>query len=258
MNKITGTIITLNEEKNIADCIKSLQAVCDEVVVVDSNSNDKTVAIAKEHGAKVVLQSYLGDGPQKAFAAEQASNDWILSIDADERIDEELISAIQQLDLDKSPFDAYFINRKTYIGKEWIKVWYPDRIARLYHRKTAQYEQKMGHAKVIHKNGGQLPGHILHYSFNNYDELINQSARFCIRNANMLKEKNIKIGPLDPVLHAFGAFTRKYFFKKGFLHGEPGLTISITTAYGTYMKYVIARKYFLHQHVERQSHGRRT
>lgn len=243
--EITGTIITLNEEKNIAACIKSLQTVCEEIVVLDSESSDRTVEIAKELGAKVVLQPYLGDGPQKAFAASKAKHDWVLSIDADERVDEELIAAIRKLDLENTPFDAYFINRKTYIGDEWIKVWYPDKIARLYNRKTANYEAKRGHAKVTHKNGAQLNGHILHYSFSNYEELINQSAKFCIRSAVMLKEKNKKIGPLDPFIHALGAFVRKYIFKKGFLHGESGLTISVTTAYGSYMKYAIARKHYL-------------
>jgi len=246
MNKITGTIITLNEEKNIAACVKSLQLVCDEIIVLDSQSNDKTIEIAKNLGAKVIIQPYLGDGPQKAFAANQATNDWILSIDADERIDEELVAAIRKSNLNtSSTFDAYFINRKTYIGNEWVKVWYPDKIVRLYNRKSANFESKRGHAKVIYNNATQLGGHIIHYSFSNYDELINQSIKFCIRNANMLKEKNKKIGPLDPLLHALAAFVRKYILKRGFLHGESGLTISITTAFSSYMKYVIARRHYL-------------
>ncbi len=245
MNKITGTIITLNEEKNIAACIKSLQVVCDEIIVVDSESKDRTVEIAKDLGAIVIIQPYLGDGPQKLFAAKQAKNNWILCLDADERIDDELATSIQQLDLNTSPYDAYFINRKTYIGEEWIKVWYPEKIARLYNSKTANYKPSIGHATVNHKNSTRLNGHILHYTYEDYDDLANQTTKFCIRDANVYKSKNKKIGPLDPFLHALMAFVRKYIFKKGVLYGESGLTISITTAYRTYMKYVIARRHFL-------------
>jgi len=247
MNKITGTIITLNEEKNIAACIKSLQAVCDEIIVIDSESKDRTVEIANELGAKVIIQPYLGDGPQKLFAAKQAKNNWIICLDADERIDDELITSIQQLNLNTSPYDAYFINRKTYIGDEWIKVWYPEKIARLYDSKTANYKPSIGHATVSHKRSSQLNGHILHYSFSNYVELLNQTTKFCIRDANIFNEKNNKIGALDPFLHALTAFVRKYIFKKGILYGESGLTISITTAYRTYMKYVMARKHYINK-----------
>lgn len=90
--KITGSIITLNEENNIKDCIESMLTVCDEIIVVDSESNDKTVEISRSLGAKVYIQPYLGDGPQKAFGVQYASNDWILSIDADERLEQDMIS----------------------------------------------------------------------------------------------------------------------------------------------------------------------
>jgi len=245
MNKISGTIITLNEEKNIQACIESLQKVCSEIVVLDSESTDRTVEIAQQLGAKVVIQSYLGDGKQKAFAADQAENDWVLSIDADERLDQELIQSINELDLTKTQFDAFILNRKTFIGQEWIKVWYPDCIARLYNRHKARYEPKKGHAKVIHSQSKKLDGNILHYSYSDHADLINQNAKFCIRSANMLTEKNKNVGPFSPALHALSAFIRKYFLKKGFLYGESGLTIAISTAYSSYMKYLIARKHNL-------------
>ena len=129
--KITANIITLNEEKNIEAVIKSVQTVCDEVLVVDSISSDRTCEIAESLGAKVIKQAYLGDGPQKAFGAPYASNDWILSIDADERLDLNSIEEIKKLDLENSSYDAYSFARKTFVGKSYIKLWYPDRVARL-------------------------------------------------------------------------------------------------------------------------------
>ena len=124
--KITANIITLNEEKNIEEVIKSVRKVCDEVLVVDSRSSDRTCEIAESLGAKVVKQEYLGDGPQKAFGAPLAKYDWVLSIDADERLDANAIEAIKKLDLDSTIYDAFSFARKTFVGKSFIKLWYPD------------------------------------------------------------------------------------------------------------------------------------
>ena len=240
--KISATIITLNEEKNIRDCITSVQNFCDEVIVLDSESTDATREIATEMGATVIVQPYLGDGPQKACAASHASHDWVLSLDADERVDAEMAKAIAAVDLDNAVADHFAFNRKTFIGDEWNRVWYPDFCVRLYNRKTAEYEKKMGHAKVIGDSPAKLAGHILHYSFDDYEHLARVTIKFANRGANMFVEKNKKIGPLSPITHAVTAFLRKYLGKKGIFYGESGLTVSLTTAYGTYLKYALARK----------------
>jgi glycosyltransferase involved in cell wall biosynthesis len=114
--KITANIITLNEEKNIEEVIKSVKSVCDEVLVVDSLSSDKTCEIAERLGAKIIKQEYLGDGPQKAFGASYAKNDWILSIDADERLDLNSIEEIKKLDLETTFFT---------IIKSYNSIWIP-------------------------------------------------------------------------------------------------------------------------------------
>ena len=106
MNKISGTIITLNNEKLITDCIMSLKKVCNEIIVLDSLSCDKTTEIAKELGAKVYLQDFLGDGPQKKLASSYASNDWVFSLDADERLENDLIEFINSLKLETSNYSA--------------------------------------------------------------------------------------------------------------------------------------------------------
>ena len=122
MNKITGTIITLNNESLIKDCIFSLKEICDEIIVVDSLSDDATVAIAEELGARVYLQDFLGDGPQKILAASYSSNDWVFSLDADERLDNDSISYVKNLDLNSTDFKAFSFKRRNYCGKKWIKA----------------------------------------------------------------------------------------------------------------------------------------
>ena len=127
---ITAAIITLNEEKHIREVIENVQSVCDEVVVVDSFSSDKTVEIAKSLGAKIVEQRYLGDGGQKAFCEQYSTNRWILSIDADERLTQEAIAYIKNMDLENTGFDGFSFRRQSFIGKKYIRQWYPDRVVR--------------------------------------------------------------------------------------------------------------------------------
>ena len=117
MNKISGTIITLNNEKLITDCIISLKKVCDEVIVLDSLSIDKTTEIAKELGARVYLQEFLGDGPQKKLASSYASNDWVFSLDADERLEDDLIAFVNSLQLKTSNYEAFSFRRRNFCGK---------------------------------------------------------------------------------------------------------------------------------------------
>ena len=237
--RITANIITLNEAKNIEAVIRSVQPVCDEVLVVDSQSSDNTRELAEALGAKVVVQPYLGDGPQKAFGAPLASNDWILSIDADERLDENALAAVAALDLDRTPYDAFSFRRKTFIGHHFIKVWYPDRVVRLYNRRKCAFSQAKGHAKVETANAKALNADMLHYSFEDYAHLMRTTEKFASRGAKMLYEKGKRAAWYDPFTHGFSALIRKLVLKGGMFHGIPGWTVSINSGYHTYMKYVM-------------------
>lgn len=237
--KITATIITLNEEHNIEACIKSAQKVCDEIIVVDSESKDNTVAIAESLGAKVVVQKYLGDGPQKDFGVQFATNDWILSLDADERVGEDMTEDILALDLDASAYDGYSFRRKTYIGDRWQKLWYPDNLIRLYNKNKVRYLPLMGHAFVDTKNHLKLNSHIIHYSFKNLSDMLKRLDKFSNRGAKILFEKRKKVTAFTPLFRGLNAFIRKYIFKKGIFYGLDGLTISIVTGFNTYMKYAM-------------------
>ena len=239
MKNITAVIITLNEEKNITDCINSVKNVCDEIIVVDSNSTDKTREIATNLGAKVIVQDYLGDGPQKAFGEPLAKNDWILSLDADERLDTNAIEAIEKLDLDTNSYDACSLSRKTYIGQNFIKLWYPDTLVRLYNRQTAGYTNKVGHANVKANKVKPLSADILHYSYESYSHMLNNIAKFASRGAQMLYDDKKFAKWYDPIVHGFFTFLKKLIVKGGMFHGRHGWTVSIISGFNTYMKYAI-------------------
>jgi glycosyltransferase involved in cell wall biosynthesis len=238
--KITGNIITLNESKNIKKCIDSLKKVCDEVIVVDSYSEDNTVELAKSLGVRVVLQEYLGDGPQKNVVIEYAKYDWILSIDADERLDDLAIQEILKLKRNQSNnFDSYSFKRKNYIGDRWIEHcgWYPDVCIRLYKHSNARFKNVLGHSYVESHNISALEGNIIHHSFKDYYDLFYKLNRFSTRGANMFLMNDKKVNSASPLIHGVAAFIRKYVFKKGFLQGLDGLTISISTSINSYLKY---------------------
>ena len=237
--RITANIITLNEENNIEEVIKSVQTVCDEILVVDSFSSDKTCEIAERLGAKVIKQKYLGDGPQKAFGAPYASNDWILSIDADERLDLNAIEAIKNLDLENSSFDAYSFSRKTYVGKNFIKLWYPDRVTRLYNKSKCEYTKSQGHARVQTENICDLKADMLHYSYENYTHMIATTQKFITRGAKISYEDGKKASSFDPFIHGLGALFKALILKGGFFHGIHGWNVAVISAYSSYMKYAL-------------------
>lgn len=236
---ITATIITLNEEENIKAVIESVQKVCDEVIVVDSLSNDKTAEIAKSMGAKVYLQPYLGDGLQKDFGVQYAKNDWILSIDADERLDEDMIKEILSLDLKNSKNDAYAFRRKSYIGDRWQKLWYPDHVIRLYDKNRCRYLPAKGHSKVDAKSLKKLDSHILHYTYKDLSDMAQKIDKFSHRSAKMMYEERKKVSSFTPFTRGFMAFFKKYVLKKGFMYGLDGFTVSLFSGFNAYLKYAM-------------------
>jgi glycosyltransferase involved in cell wall biosynthesis len=237
--KITATIITLNEEKNIEDVIKSVQSVCDEILVIDSLSTDRTCEIAQSLGAKVIKQAYLGDGPQKAFGAPYATNDWVLSIDADERLDTNAIEEIKKLDLEHTKHDAFSFARKTYVGQNFIKLWYPDRVTRLYNKQLCGYSKAKGHAKVEAKNICDLKADMLHYSYDDYIHMVRTTEKFIKRGAVLALEDGKRANAYDPILHGLGALFKALILKGGAFHGINGWNVAVISAFSSYMKYAV-------------------
>ena len=239
MNKVTGTIITLNNEKIIEDCIISLKSLCDEIIVVDSLSKDQTVKIAKDLGAKVHLQEFLGDGPQKQLAASYASNDWVFSLDADERVEADLIGYVKKLDLANSDFMSYSFKRRNYCGKKWIKAasFYPDRVIRLYNKKYTGYTSSTSHA-YVDSPCLDVNCHITHYTYTSYTDWINKINFYSSQSAKTMHINGVKRSSIRPITHSLFAFFKKMFVKGGIFQGIDGFTVALTTMFNTYMKYI--------------------
>lgn len=244
--QITGIVTTLNEQNNIVECIRSLQRVCDEVVVTDSFSKDDTVKLAQAAGAKVYLHEYIGDGLQKNLAMPYAKNRWVLSIDADERLSDELVEAIQKIDFDKTPYDGFALRRRNYVGKRWIKCcrWYPDYLVRLFRKDKLQFAELKQHAYVPTTNTCQLKADLIHYRYKNIDQLFAKPERnYSTRGAKILFLQGKKANSLTPFLHGFSAFVVNYFFRGGILGGLDGYILSKSIAHNSFMKYAKLLEY---------------
>ncbi|AHE97966.1 glycosyltransferase family 2 protein [Thioalkalivibrio paradoxus] len=235
---ITATVITLNEEAMIAGCIRSLRPVCDEIIVVDSLSADRTREIAAAEGARVIEQAYLGDGPQKAHGVPFARNDWILSLDADERLEDDAVALIRGLPLD-DPRTAYALRRRNFVGNHWIRAagFYPDSVVRLYHRGTSGYLPRKHHSRVEAPRVRRLKGHIRHFTYEDLSHWIRRIDELSALDAWAMKDRGVRPSGWRPAVHALVALLRKLVFKGGVFQGADGMTVAVTTAFNAYMKY---------------------
>jgi glycosyltransferase involved in cell wall biosynthesis len=241
--KITATIITLNEERNIARAIESLRC-CDEILIVDSGSTDRTAELGQNLGARVIEASWLGYAAQKNRAAEQASHDWILSLDADEALSEALEAEIWKLKKSGPQYDAYTMPRLArYLGR-WIlhAGWYPDRKVRLYHRAKAQWVGEFVHESVQVKGKvGHLDSNILHFTCDSLSEHLRTLDRYTTLAAQEIASRKMPVPLHRIVLDPAWTFLKSYFFQRGFLDGLEGLTIAYMAAFYTFLKYSKAR-----------------
>lgn len=248
MTRISGVIITFNEEQYIENCLKSMQGVVDEIVVVDSFSTDKTKGICLKYGARFIEHTFVGYTDQKNFANNQAAHDYILSLDADEALSDELRQSI--LEAKKTlAFDGYSFNRlNNYCGR-WIKHsgWYPDRKIRLYNRKKARWYSPTNLHEIIKLDDPQshqiLSGDLLHWAYDSYaehylkiDNFTSIAAKFYVLNVNK------KIGLHKIIINPTWNFIKSYIIKRGFLDGFEGYVIAKFHASGTFLKYIKIRE----------------
>lgn len=241
--KITATIITYNEERNIARAMESLRC-CDEIVVVDSGSSDRTSEIAQKLGARVIESQWGGYAVQKNYAAERATNDWILSIDADEALSEALEGEIWQIKKSGPRCDAYTMPRMAqYLGR-WIlhSGWYPDRKVRLYDRRKAQWVGEFVHESVVVRGTvGHLRSDLLHFTCNSLSEHLKTMDRYTTLAAEQLVSQRRRIGYSQLLADPVWTFLRTYIFQRGFQDGIEGLTIAWMAALYNFVKYAKAR-----------------
>lgn len=244
--KISAVIITKNEEKNIAEAIRSV-LWADEILVVDSESTDKTCSLAEEMGARVAIQKWPGFSAQKQFAVDSAENDWIFSLDADERVSEELKKEILALKSSpgSGPADGYRIPRLSFYMDRPIKHggWYPDRQLRLFNRTSGRWKDVLIHESVEMGPGakvGQLKNDIFHYSVENaahHHRMIGE--RYAPLAAEQMFAKGRRTGPFRIALAGPAAFLGTYFLKGGILDGFPGFCIATFAAHHAFLKHLL-------------------
>lgn len=233
------TIITLNEEEQIAAAIDSA-SWADEVIVVDSGSTDATVEIARQKGARVSARAWTGYADQKNHAASLASHDWILSLDADERVSPELASEVRALLGSQPSRNGYRAPRVTFHLGRWIRTtdFYPDYQTRLYDRRAASWQGRYVHESVRVEGGaGYLENELQHYSFRDLADHVARINHYSSLAARQMHEAGRRAGALHVLLHPPAAFMRNYILRRGFLDGAAGLIISLANAYSVFLKF---------------------
>jgi glycosyltransferase involved in cell wall biosynthesis len=249
MIKLSVVIITFNEEKNIARCLDSVKEVADDVVVVDSFSKDKTKEISLSKGARFVEHAFEGHIQQKNWAITQAKYPHVLSLDADEALDEKLIQSIKKAKANWNK-DGYYMNRLTNYCGHWVKYcgWYPDKKLRLWDSRKGEWRGINPHDKYElfegGKNAGYLEGDILHYSFDSIDSHLKQIEYFTDISSKALFATGKKPSFIKLYLSPTAKFIESYFLKAGFLDGKYGFEICKNSAWATKLKYHKLKKLY--------------
>ena len=244
--QITATIITFNEESNIKAACESVDWA-DEIVVVDSNSTDKTREIAEACGARVIINEWPGFGEQKQFAVNRAEHDWIFSLDADERVSDELRTSIEDLRKTRKndEADGWVVARRTYYQGRWIRGggWYPDYQLRLFNRTKGHWKLRHVHESVVMDFGTrvkELNGDLLHYTSPNaahHHKVIGE--RYAPLAAQQMLEDGRRTSIFGVAAAGPAAFIRSWLLKGGFRDGFAGFTIASFAAHHAFLKYLM-------------------
>jgi glycosyltransferase involved in cell wall biosynthesis len=248
MVELSVVVITFNEERNIERCLRSVKILADEIVVVDSFSTDKTVELCRSLGATVIQHPFEGHIEQKNFALDQAKSPFVLSLDADEVVSEELRESILKAK-ERWTHDSYEMSRLTNYCGAWIRHggWYPDRKVRLFDRRKARWGGLNPHDRVVLDGTATttvLKGDLLHYSYYDRSDHLKQIDYFTGISAQSMFKQGRKPSWIRMLFGPIVRFVRDYLFKMGFLDGGPGLTISLLSAKAVFIKYAKLRQIY--------------
>jgi glycosyltransferase involved in cell wall biosynthesis len=239
--RISAVLITRNEEAALPACLDSLRWV-DEIVVLDTASSDRTQEIARAAGATVIDSSdWPGFGPQKNRVLGHATGDWVLSIDADERVTPELAQEIGRIVRTAGADNGYAIPRlSSYCGRYMRHSgWWPDHVTRLFRRGKARFSDDLVHERlIVDGRVGRLQGMLLHESFGSLEQVLDKVNRYSTLSARQMAAAGRRGGLATAVLHGLGAFLRTYLLKAGFLDGREGFMLAVSNAEGAYYKYL--------------------
>lgn len=237
--RISAIVVAMNEERDIGDCIRSVAGWTHEVVVMDSGSRDRTVALCRELGATVVETDWPGDGPQKQRALDRVTGDWVICLDADERVTpalrDELLAA-----LPAATHDAFSTPRRsTFCGYEVRQSgWWPDRIVRIFRRGRAQFTPVRTHTRlIVAGTTGSFEHPIYHLAIDSAEEMIEKMNVYSTEGAHTLLARGVRGGFGKAVLHGLWAFVRTWVLRRGFVDGRYGFTIALFNAGQAYYKY---------------------
>ena len=242
MASLSVALIVKNEENNLAECLETVKWA-DEIVVLDAGSTDKTIEIAKQYTDNVYINAdWQGYGVQRQRLQEFVTTDWVLMLDADERLTEELIIEIKKVLTLDNKNTVYALARLSWCFGDFIRHsgWYPDYVTRLYAKDTAQYTSQLVHEKLEYGsniNLTKLKGDLLHYTYRNLEHYLVKSAAYATAWAEQREQRGKSSSLLQGFLHGVGCFLKMYVFRFGFLDGRQGLLLAILSAHSTFAKY---------------------
>lgn len=239
MAGLSVIIITKNEAFNIRECIESVKWA-DEIIVVDSGSTDDTVAICREFTPHVYSHDWPGFGIQKNRALDYASKEWVLSLDADERVTPELRAEIETTMRD-GKLQGYEVPRLSSFCGRFMRHsgWYPDYVLRLFRRGNARFSDNLVHEKLITGTPvGRMKSLLIHYPYENLEAVLRKIDQYSTAGAQMKYQGGKKSSLSGAVLRGLFSFVRSYVFRAGFLDGREGFILAVSNAEGTYYRYV--------------------
>ncbi len=239
MIQLSVIVITKNEEDNIEDCLRSV-SFADDIVVVDAESRDTTVLKAKKFTPKVFIRPWLGFASAKRFAVQQTKHDWILWLDADERVTPELAGEIEKILSTNPQRSAFTVARRAYFLGKWIQHsgWYPGRVARLFHKERAVFNDAAVHEGLeTEGETGTLVNDLIHYTDPNIYHYFSKFNRYTTLAAEELEKKGKFFNLTDILIRPWWQFMRMYFFRLGFLDGVQGLLLALFSSAYVFTKY---------------------
>lgn len=245
MIPLSVVVLTKNEERNIRDCLKSVAGWAEEILVIDDNSTDKTLEIAGEFTERIITRAMDIEGRHRNFAYSQAKNTWVLSLDADERVTEELKKEIEEALTPQTRYNGFTVPRRNFIGDYWVRYggWYPSPQLKLFRKDKFRYEEVSVHPRAFMDDPcGHLERDLIHYSYRNLEDFLNKLNNQTTREAGkwLAQGKPMRLGRF--IWRSVDRFTRTFIGRKGYKDGFIGLAVAFYAGLYQFISYLKYRE----------------